>query len=473
MSSATTHETPHLQNMLTRFGVKRLGEGDTAAGANLLAAMACSLANLQRPGSGLATEDGETIAVGTSILVSGGHSVSLISEKVLAGLATCQNNLVSHLSNKIQSDEEESKKKSKWSAASSSPEDFMAGFQKPMLDTIYKPQGFFNTGNVANAWSNLVNTPVEPNLKDLMEQPVVFVTGITPETLGRQLERSHLGRPLMHVGVVSARDFPRFEQICPTIMDGRITSGSTMTSIRGTVMVTDPSGALDEAVKADLPNARWVSRLLWLVDGDAGSEPGKPVDDNTLIPLDRLAVRYQTAMSKAWGERLNNQTTAPETVKFEFTKSQARWMAFLKSLEPQCPGISGTARNLYATLGFGLSRLVSAIETTPVFKWSTDDAEALARFLVKRMVNARAAMLHSAEDEWKRQLMEKILIKLMDGPLEHRAIIRRFHKLSTVQCLQFLNILENKGQVTRVENMWCLPQHANTIAAPLQLTHVA
>lgn len=37
-------DTPHLQNLLTRFDVERLGEGDLAAGAYLLAAMACSLA---------------------------------------------------------------------------------------------------------------------------------------------------------------------------------------------------------------------------------------------------------------------------------------------------------------------------------------------------------------------------------------------------------------------------------------------
>ena len=256
-------------------------------------------------------------------------------------------------------------------------------------------------------------------------------------------------------------------------MDGRITHTETMKTIRGTVMVTDPSGVLNEAIKADLPDTQWISRLLWLVDGDAGFEPGKPVDDKALIPLDRLAVRYQTAMTDAWGERLNNLTTAPKTVKFEFTKSQARWMAFLKSLEPQCPDISGTARNLYATLIFGLYQLVNANETADGFQWFINDAEALARFLVKRMVNARAAMLHSAEDEWKRQQMEKLLNRLMDGPQGHRALARRFHKLAVVQCLQLLNILESKGQVTRVENMWCLPQHANTIAAPLQLTHVA
>jgi hypothetical protein len=68
--------------------------------------------------------------------------------------------------------------------------------------------------------------------------------------------------------------------------------------------------------------------------------------------------------------------------------------------------------------------------------------------------------------------MEQILSKLMDGPLEHRAIIRKFHKLPTVQCLQLLKILENMGQVICVDNMWCLPQHARP-AAPLQLTHVA
>ena len=41
------NDTSHLQSLLTRFDVKRLGEGDVAAGANLLAAMACSLANIQ------------------------------------------------------------------------------------------------------------------------------------------------------------------------------------------------------------------------------------------------------------------------------------------------------------------------------------------------------------------------------------------------------------------------------------------
>ncbi|MEY3895911.1 MAG: hypothetical protein RLZZ214_1431 [Verrucomicrobiota bacterium] len=463
MSSATTNGTFNLQNLLTRFGIKRLGEGDPAAGANLLATMACSLANIQRPGSGLVTSDGETIAVGTSLIVSRARSVSLISEKVLAGLASRQNNLLSQLSKKIQSIEEEPKK-TKW-PVSDSPVDFMASVQESIPDRLFQPWTWHDKQGAAEPWSQLVETPPEPSFKDLAAQPVVFVTGITSKELGTQLERSHLGRPMMHVGVTSAADFARFEQICPTVMDGRIIKGSTMASICGTVMMTDPSSALGKAVKTDPPSTKWLSRLLWLVDGDAGLEPGKPVEDKALIPLDRLAVRYDAAMKAAWGERLNSLTTAPAMIQFEFPQSQARWMGFLKTQESECPGISGTARSLFATLIFGLSRLINSTETAADFVWFTDEVEALARFLVQRMVNARAAMLHSADDDLKQHLMEKILCKLMDGPLEHRAIIRKCHKLPTTQCLELLNTLEGMGRVTRVDNRWQRVEPADTTAA--------
>jgi hypothetical protein len=457
------NDTSHLQSLFTRFDVKRLGEGDTAAGANLLAAMACSLANIQRPGSGLITSDGETIAVGTSLIVSGGRSVSLISEKVLAGLATRQNNFVSHLGKKVQSIADESQKTKR--SVSDSLSELMKSMDESLPDRLFQPWTWHNKQGAAESWSRMVETPAEPTFEDVAAQPMVYVTGITAGTLGPQLERSHLGRPFMHVGVVSARDFASFEQICPTIMDGRITSGSTLASTRGTVMVTDSSGALYEAVKANMPHTQWLSRLLWLVDGDAGPEPGKPVEDKALIPLDRLAARYEAAMRKAWGERLNSLTTPPEMLKYDFTESQARWMAFLKALEPECPGISGTARNLYATLGFGLSRLVSAMETTPVFKWCTRDAEALARFLVQRMVNARAAMLHSAEDDLKQQQMEKILSKLADGPLELRDLVRKFHSLPTARCLESLNTLESMERVALVDNKWQRVEPSRTTAA--------
>lgn len=73
--------TQYLHELLTTFGAARLGEGDPVAGANLLATMACSIANIQRHGSGLKAPDGETLAVGTSLMVSASLTTSLISEK--------------------------------------------------------------------------------------------------------------------------------------------------------------------------------------------------------------------------------------------------------------------------------------------------------------------------------------------------------------------------------------------------------
>ena len=469
MSSVTPNDPPHLHNLLSKFGVERLGEGDVGAGANLLAAMACSLANVQRPGSGLVNGDGETLAVGTSLLVSGALSVSLISEKVLAGLATRQNNLVSHLTQKTESDEVEAKKSRL--SMSVSPADFMADMQASMLDTLHQPFSGIGSAGSAGSWSQLVETPPLPTFDDLSANPMLFVTGYTPASLTQQLERCHLGRPLVHVGVGSAADFSRFEGACPTIMDGRVTKGASMENIRGTVVVTDSSGALDEAIKGHLPQAQWVSRLLWLVD--SGPEPGEPGDCQTPIPLDLLGLRYEAAMTTAWGQRLNNQTTAPVMIRSDFSKWQARWMAFLKAREPECPGISGTARNLYATLDFGLNQLVNAGKTADGFKWYSDEVEALARFLVQRMINARSAMLFSVRDEWLRQKMEQILIKLEDGPVELRDLVRKFHRLTTAQCLEPLHILKGRGRVMCIDNKWQLAQSACIDVAPLQLTNVA
>ena len=99
----TTNNTPPSQisaenmkvcSLLYIFDVAALGEGDLIAGANTLAAMACAIANVQRPGSRIEDEDGTGVAVGTSVLVSGGLSTSVIAEKIVSGLGSRQNNYV-------------------------------------------------------------------------------------------------------------------------------------------------------------------------------------------------------------------------------------------------------------------------------------------------------------------------------------------------------------------------------------------
>ena len=44
--------------------------------------------------------------------------------------------------------------------------------------------------------------------------------------------------------------------------------------------------------------------------------------------------------------------TGPEMMEMEFEEAQAGWISFLRGLEPQFPGITGTARRLLATLNY-------------------------------------------------------------------------------------------------------------------------
>ncbi len=95
---------------------------------------------------------------------------------------------------------------------------------------------------------------------------------------------------------------------------------------------------------------------------------------------------------------------------------QADWIGFLKTNEPEFPGITGTARLLWATLAFGLQLMVNVMPPPAGCVLHTGHCFALARFLVHRMLNARAVMLHNAEDARRQQRQEAILVKLADGP---------------------------------------------------------
>ena len=76
-------DSQRVARLLAAFDASTLGEGDAVAGADVLTAMACSRSpNIHRHGSGLVTEQGERLAVGTSLLISGCHSSSLVGEKI-------------------------------------------------------------------------------------------------------------------------------------------------------------------------------------------------------------------------------------------------------------------------------------------------------------------------------------------------------------------------------------------------------
>ena len=91
MTASNTNS--YTARLLHMFNAEALGDGNVDAGANVLAAMALTIANLQRPGSTVVNEEGYRTNLGGSMVVSGGLSASLVSNLVLARLQARQNNV--------------------------------------------------------------------------------------------------------------------------------------------------------------------------------------------------------------------------------------------------------------------------------------------------------------------------------------------------------------------------------------------
>jgi hypothetical protein len=448
--------TRYLQELLTIFDVARLGEGDPVAGVNLLAAKACSIASIQRPGSGLLASDGDKLAVGTNLMVSGSLTTSLISGRVLNHLASRQNNFSAILRNRTRELKQEAEI-TQWPKPDK-PTPLTPDFPESAIGSLCDGDSLMFHTDLSNVWERISETSALIGFDDLASHPMVFATGNSEETLNRQLERSHMGHPFVHVGMDGVADFARYKQTIPAIMDGLHPAAGMTENLHGTVVVTDPTGVLGEAIRTDLPHARWASRMLWLVDGNAGPEPCEPEDGKPDISLNRLAKRYDMAVTKAWGYRVNNHLKEPKFVTCDFHRAQAEWVCFLKTMEPEFPGITGTARLLWATVVFGLQLMVEVMPKPDACVFHSGHGFALARFLVHRMVNARAVMLHNAEDARRQQQLEDILLKLADGPQDHRALVRRFHRLPTQQCLHLLEQLEIAGRVIRIDRLWQLAE---------------
>lgn len=87
MSSDNTNK---LTRLLHTFDAQRLGEGDMAAGANVLAAMACAIANIHRHGARIALGDGPSYRIGSSVRAYVPLTSALIVERVSGVLAEYQ-----------------------------------------------------------------------------------------------------------------------------------------------------------------------------------------------------------------------------------------------------------------------------------------------------------------------------------------------------------------------------------------------
>jgi hypothetical protein len=441
MSSDTTNK---LTRLLHTFDAQRLGEGDMSAGANVLAAMACAIANIHRHGARIAFGDGPSYRIGSSVLAYGPLTSALVAERVSGVLAEYQSNLDSHCN------EWELAKQLRPASLDGSKTDerFTVAPNTQSLQALKEDMRGVARDNLAVLLSPMPNS----RKRALVERPLLFSSGARPTQLGAALERGHAGQLLVH-------DVLRAPSHCADIalgglplIDGCLTVGKLACPARGHLLLCDPSLVLDEVLRENSSARRLMLRLPWLVDGQAG--PSLPVPENSVAGvttyrprLDRMEERFRAGLKTAWLKRLDYTIEEPETLAFNLSDQQARWVAFLQQKEADFPGISATARPLLATLLFGLRQMVNSLPKPEGVTFYVDDVEALARILVQRMCNARTVILHDASKEDRERKLQVMLEKLSAGPTSVRDLTRRHHRLSANEARELLSELVTRGKV--------------------------
>lgn len=311
-----------------------------------------------------------------------------------------------------------------------------------------------------DSWLEVVTSPPTQDFSDLVRRPRAFIAAASPAMLQSQLSGIHAGQALITIALNRAADAGKFGDLCTALMNGTLPLGPAGEIVRGRLLVSDTGNVLPEAAREAGDKTAWLGRLLWLVSGNAGPELSlQQAREGNVVRLPSVAYRFSCAAQRIFANRMNDRTARPLIYKMDFDDHQARWMTFLQGMESRLPGITGTARLLLASLVFGLRRIIGVDKLPEGFEYRMAGIEALARFLVHRMANARAAILFSAEEAQKLLYKQKILTELSVGCLENRDIYRLLRRPAAI-CVPILLEMVTEGLLTRRGNKWELTKGA-------------
>lgn len=442
-------ESEALRELFTLFQVTELGRGDPQVGANVLAAMAGALANLAPADGTVVTEDGMPVRLGMNLLISGSATSGQVIDEVITEVGQRQANLSENLRHYL--------------ALIKRQEGKFGGSLPPMgpganrlIDDLAETQSELGPlfGRRGEIWSRLLNEVSTEQVTDLARRPKFLVTCSRPGDLETQLQGIRPGRPLIHLGLGQPGDLASLADPGAALVEGRFPRENSGEMIRANVFITDPLQMLrDTATDAD-PGTAWLGHFLWLCDGSAG--PEAPNTEASNVPK-MIMERFRKALDQVIPLRLNIPEKKPIVLGKGTHEATVRWAGFLREMEPLLPGISGSTRNLIASLLFGFSEMAKLDKR---FTFPMLGVEAFARFLVRRMANSRAVILHSGAIAQRRAQIERVFWKLQQGPNGPRGIYRNLHRLPKSDCEACLRWMERAGLARCVGEKWELVEGA-------------
>jgi len=443
-------EAEALAELLDTFQATSLGEGDPNAGANVLASMLGVLANLAPTDGTILTRDGTPARLGVNLLICGSYSCGRVSDEVIAEVGRRQHHLASNLRDYLDWINQQRQKP----GASLPP---MGPVADSLVNAIAETQNDIEPlfSSRAGVWSRILNELPPEQVTDLARNPKLLVTALRPGDLPNQLKHVRPGHPLVHLGLGRPGDLGEMADPVTALVEGRFTLEPGGETARANLLITDPMRVLAEVAKAPDVRTAWLGHFLWLCDGEAG-----PVAPTATRPSDlpeTTTTRFRRALDCVIPCRLNLPEKQPTSLALGIRKATHRWAGFLREMEPRLPGISGSARNLIASLVFGLGEMARIENPLP---FSIAGVEAFARFLVRRMANTRTLMMHAGEVARRRTQIERVFRKLEQGPVNSRGIYHNLNRLDARDCDECLRWLEREGIARRSGDRWELVEEA-------------
>jgi len=438
-------EAAELALLQKQLGITDLGDGYPIAGFNLLAAMACTLANVAPDDGSIIDSAGRPARLGTSLLVLGAAGVGRIVDEVICEVGRLQSNFTRH--HALYTEWRENRRET-------------PGVSIPQSGAVEKSSNLImNCGdqfpdirNRSAPLAPVFATSPEETFQQVAKSPKFMVSAVSCRDLTSQFTGLRPGKALVHLGLNRPEDLSSLTETCSALLEGRYPLPDRHELLRGHLIVTDSSRVLARAANSPEADTGWIGQLLWLSDDRVG--PNVTLATASAGPTNdpQVAVRFRIVLPNmmAWRAGTPAGDTQRIGLRRDTKKAQYEWMAFLNQMERSLPGITGACRNLLTSLVFGLDEM--AILQSPI-GIRLEGIEAFARFLVRRMANTRTAILRASELTRRQIQIGRIFHKIANGGTNERQISKTL-KIAAVERDECLRWLEETGHITRGEQGW-------------------
>ena len=443
---------PDALNLLRSFDYSALGDGDNAAGMNVLTSMCFTLAAVAGPQASIICDTNGHCPVGINSLTSGSLSGEQVASRVLEPLRMFQNNLSG---NTMQAEAKSNHHLAKKLTATVgpakspiSPEHLASAKDSMLLDSLRSSE--FEGESFHGGAARLLRPNAFSGGAEVLYRPGFYFDGLSPELLSNQLVHCHKQHPLVHVHISDLAQLSRAEGTCLGIMDGCSLPGNVPIHVKGFVVARTSVEVLKRFVESR-DDISWPYRTLWLVEEPLG--PLAPKIPNQ-VRLDGVQGRYAAALESLLANRLD-EGPAP-TIGGDISRGQERVVKHLVKLDQDLPGVAGALRNLFPTLVFGLHHIASSRPPREGFLWHLQSTASLSIYLADRMVHSFKQLRHADYLAERERILAFILQKLAEGPHTDRDLTRRHNKLPMPWCRLALEELRAAGAVTCDDKCWQL-----------------